>query len=161
MSNFIYCSVVYNNFNVTNDRKIEKLNKRALRLVCNNYTCSYSELLQLTGKYMLYVCRKYHVIEHVYKTLNNLALPIEPHFFERTTTNYNLRDDYKLKQPNFNSTTYGYRSIACQGPILWNKLPYDVKNAADFPSFKIQIRKCSVLSSCECGSCIICLKDNI
>jgi len=60
MSNFIYCSVVYNNLNSTNDRKMEKLNKRALRLVCNNYTCTYTELLESTGKLMLYVYRKFH-----------------------------------------------------------------------------------------------------
>ena len=161
MSNFIYCSAAYNNFNATNDRKIEKLNKRALRLVCNNYTCTYSELLNITGKCMLYVYRKYHIIEHVYKTLNNLALPIEPNFFERQNNDYNLRDDYKLKQPNFKTTTYGYRSISCQGSILWNKLPKNVKNVADFPKFKTSIRKCSMLSVCECGCCIICLKDNI
>ena len=161
MSNFIYCSAAYNNLNSTNDRKIEKLNKRSLRLVCNNYTCSYSELLKLTGKFMLYVYRKFHMIEHVYKTLNNLALPIEPNFFERQTTNYNLRDDNKLKQPNFKTVTYGFRSISCQGPILWNKLPNDVKNVADFSSFKTSIRKCSIFTTCQCGSCIVCLKDNI
>jgi hypothetical protein len=161
MSNFIYCSVAYNNFNATNDRKLEKLNKRALRLVCNNYNCTYSELLSLTGKCMLYVYRKFHIIEHVYKTLNNLALPIEPNFFERLTTNYNLRDDNKLKQPNFNTITYGYRSISCQGPILWNKMPSDVKNVAEFSRFKASIRKCSVFTTCQCGSCIVCLKDNI
>ena len=110
---------------------------------------------------MLYVYRKYHIIEHVYKTLNNLALPIEPNFFERQNNDYNLRDDYKLKQPNFKTTTYGYRSISCQGSILWNKLPKNVKNVADFPKFKTSIRKCSMLSVCECGCCIICFKDNI
>ena len=161
MSNFIYCSAAYNNFNITNDRKIEKINKRALRLVCNDYTCTYNELLKMTGKYMLYVYRKFHVIEHVYKTLNRLALPIEPNFFERLTTNYNLRDDYKLKQPRFNTITYGYRSIACQGPILWNNLPNDIKHVADFQDFKSLIRKCSLLVNCECGSCLLCLKDNV
>jgi len=54
---------------------------------------------------MLYVYRKFHIIEHVYKTLNNLALPIEPNFFERLTTNYNLRDDNNLKQHNFDTIT--------------------------------------------------------
>jgi len=161
MSNFIYCSAAYNNFNATNDRKIEKLNKRALRLVCNDYTCAYSELLARTGKFMLYVYRRFHIIEHVYKTLNSLALPIEPHFFEKVTATYNLCSDNELKLNNFNTITYGFKSVACQGPILWNNLPNHAKNMTDFQSFKTTIRECINLVNCECGSCLICLKDNI
>ena len=35
-SNFVYCSVVYNTFTIGQDKKLEKLNERALRLVCND-----------------------------------------------------------------------------------------------------------------------------
>ena len=99
----------------------------------------------------------------MYKTLNNLALPIEPHFFEKVTATYNLRNDNKLKQSNFNTITYGFKSIACQGPILWNNLPNHAKNTTDFHSFKTTIRKYINLVNYECGSCrpMICLNDNI
>ena len=40
-SNFEYCSIVYNSFSNGQDRKVEELNKRALRLICNDYTSTY------------------------------------------------------------------------------------------------------------------------
>ena len=49
-SNFVYCSVAYHTFSLGHDRKIEKLNERALRLVSNDYESSYNDILIKTGK---------------------------------------------------------------------------------------------------------------
>ena len=57
-SNFVYCAIVYNTFTVGQDRKLEKLNERAICLVCNDYESLYSDLLSETRKRMLYVIRK-------------------------------------------------------------------------------------------------------
>ena len=75
-SNFEYCSTVYNNFVISQDRKMEKLNKRALKLVSNDYTKSYSQLLEDTGKEMLHVSRKVCLSELVYKIIHDMSPPI-------------------------------------------------------------------------------------
>lgn len=66
-SNFSYCTLVYNTFTMGQEKKMEKLNERALKLVCNDYEKPYSELLNVTGKDMLAVSRKICLPELVYK----------------------------------------------------------------------------------------------
>ena len=57
-SNFVYCTVVYNTFTIGQNKKLEKLNERAIRLVCNDCDSRYNHLLERTCKKMLYVTRK-------------------------------------------------------------------------------------------------------
>ena len=81
-SNFVYCSIAYNSYSPSQDRMIEKLNERALRLVCNDYESNYNDLLTKTGKSMLYVMRKNYLAEFVFKVLNNQAPPLDSTFFK-------------------------------------------------------------------------------
>ena len=82
-SNFEYCSIVYNSFSNGQDKKLEKLNERALRLVCNDYMSIYDNILSKTNKRMLYVTRKIKLAELVYKVQHKLAPPINDTFFTR------------------------------------------------------------------------------
>ena len=45
ISNFYYCPLVWMISNAASLKKIENLQKRALRFLCNNYQLSYEELL--------------------------------------------------------------------------------------------------------------------
>ena len=136
---FVYCSIAYNNFSPCQDRKIEKLNERALRLVCNDYESTYNEILIKTGKKMLCVIRRNNLVEFVYKVLNDLAPPIKSSFFDKQISPYNMRDNNKLVQPFFNTIQYGRRSIRYQGPSLWNVLPSHAKCSVSFADFIIVV----------------------
>ena len=160
-SNFVYCSIAYHNFSLGQDRKIEKLNERALRLVCKDYESRYTELLLKTGKKMLYAIRKNNLAEFVYKVLNDLAPPIDRSFFEKQTSPYDMRDNNKLVQPVFNTMQYGKRSIRYQGPLLWNVLPPHVKSSGSFDVFKSVLRRNDYMNTCECGTCILCLRNSL
>ena len=138
---------------------IEKLNERALRLVCNDYESNYNDLLIKTGKKMLYVMRKNYLAEFVFKVLNNQAPPLEDTFFQRQVSPYNMRDDNKLVQPPFNTVQFGKRSIGYQGPSIWNTLPVAVKSSPDMIMFKTELRKSNCLDNCECGNCMSCLRN--
>ena len=54
-SNFVYYSIVYNSFAVGQDKKLEKLNERAKRFVCNDYINSYNNLPKKTRKKECYM----------------------------------------------------------------------------------------------------------
>ena len=54
LSNFNYCPLVYNSMYAKNDNKIETLNKRMLRVVCNDRVSAYSVLLTLVNRPMMY-----------------------------------------------------------------------------------------------------------
>ena len=160
-SNFVYCSIAYNNFSLCQDRKIEKLNERALRLVCNDYESTYNEILIKTVKKMLCVIRRNNLVEFVYKVLSNLAPPIKSSFFDKQISPYNMRDNNKLVQPVFNTMQYGRRSIRYQGPSLWNVLPSHVKCSVSFADFKSTLRSNGYMDICECGTCILCLRNSL
>lgn len=160
-SNFVYCSVAYHNFSIGQDRKFEKLNERALRLVCNDYANTYDDLLIKTNKRMLHVTFKSNLVELVFKVLNNLAPPIPGNFFVKQISPYNMRDNQKLVLPSFNTIQYGKRSIRYQGPSLWNTLPSHTKLSEDIVSFKSSLSKIDCLNKCECGICILCLRNSL
>ena len=160
-SNFVYCRNAYDTFTIGQDRKLEKLNERAIRLVCNDFTSPYQELLDKTGKRMLYVTRKTGLIIFVYKVLHNLAPPVSNTFFKMQDTPYNMRDNHKLIKPVFKTIQYGKRSIAYQGAHLWNMLPSYIKNIDELSEFSNCLRAERHVLTCECGNCILCLRNNL
>ena len=160
-SNFAYCPLVYDNFTFGQNRKIEKLNKRALRIVCNNYDCTYDHLLNKTGKKMLYTIRKFNLVEFVFKVMKNLAPPLDSNFFIKQVSPYNMRDSNKLVLPSFNTIQFGKRSISYQGPSLWNSLPSYVKCHQEFDAFKSALKSSNFLNSCNCTSCVQCKRNSL
>ena len=160
-SNFVYCSIAFNAYTISQHKKIEKLNERALRLVCNDYVSLYGELLNRTGKKMLHEIQRINTVEFVYKVINNLAPPIESTFFSKQVGPYNMRDNNKMILPQYNTVQYGKHSIAYQGSSLWNILPVGMKCLDDLHTFKSALRNSDCLSRCEYGTCMLCLKDNL
>ena len=160
-SNFVYCSLAFNTFSIGQSRKIEKLNKRALRLVCNDYESTYDELLTKTGKRMLHVIHKNNLVDFVFKVIKNLAPPMDSNFFTKQVSPYNMRDSNKLVVPPFNTIQFGKKSIRFQGPSLWNSLPGYIKCYEDHDAFKLTLSKSDFLSDCKCTSCILCLRNTI
>ena len=72
MSNFNYFSLVWMFSNATSLRKIEKLQKRALRFLSNNYQLAYEELLHKANCSTMNVKRLRFLCVEIYKTINNL-----------------------------------------------------------------------------------------
>ena len=54
LSNFNYCPIVWHNCGLLNTRKVEKMNKRALKVVFGDRTSSYKDLLSKSDRPMLY-----------------------------------------------------------------------------------------------------------
>ena len=46
LSNFTYCPLVWHFCGKVNNMKLEKIQERALRIVCNDYTSTYPELIE-------------------------------------------------------------------------------------------------------------------
>ena len=160
-SNFEYCSLVYNSFSIGQDKKLEKLNERALRLLCNDYISTYENILSKTNKRMLYVTRKMKLAEFVFKVQHKKAPPLNDTFFKRQITPYHMRDNMKLMKPVYNTVQFGMKSIAYQGPLVWNSLPVDIKIIDDYHAFHVSLRNCNILNSCQCGNCILCKRNDL
>ncbi len=70
-------------------------------------------------------------------------------------TPYNLRDNYRVEIPPFNTVTYGKRSLRYEGSTLYNKLPESIKLIDNVVGFSNAVRKWTG-PNCSCGECIIC-----
>jgi len=143
LSNFSYCALVYHFCSVKNQRKLEKLQERALRIVFNDYLCEYSQLLDRAKMDSLYVKRCKKIMEHIFKALHHLSPLFAEDFYVLKEMSYQLRNHKTVKIPKFNTVHFGQRSMKYQASKLWNSLPFAMTEIDDLECFKDALRTCS------------------
>ena len=72
-SHFKYCPLVWHFCNASNTKKIEKLQNRALRFVCQDFNSSYEELLENAKCSTLHEKRIQKLMAEVYKAVHQLS----------------------------------------------------------------------------------------
>ena len=154
-SNFSYCSIVWHFCHSDSTLKIEKLNKRALRVVFNDYTASYPDLLRKIKRPPLYIQRLQLMVIEVYKCINGTNPDFMGDLFSRHVKSHNTRSTEPLIQPRAATITYGIKSLKYQGAKLWNALPNNMKCASSLENFKLLIREWDG-PHCSCGYCLQC-----
>ena len=112
LTNFNYCPLVYNSVHAINENKIERLNKRMLRVVCNDRLSTYSELLFKVKRTTMYCNRMKALAKLVFNVLHNLSPPLPRNLFTKQICMCDTRDNYMLVQPCFRTMKHGYKSIA-------------------------------------------------
>ena len=136
-----------------NENKIERLNKRMLRVVCNDRVSTYSELLVQAKRTTMHCNRRKALAELVFNVLHNLSPPLPRNLFTKQICMYDMRYNYMLVQPRFRTMKQGYKSIAYQAK-LWNSLPC-IKVLDNYTSFKLELAKW-VAIECKGGTCFAC-----
>ena len=154
MSNFNYCPLVWMFSNATSLKKIENLQKRALRFLYNNYQLTYEELLDKANSSTMNVKRLRFLCVEICKTIYNLNLSFMKQIFEFRETNRNVRGKYRLNLniPNYNQVTFGKKSLRIFGPKIWNSLPYHIKSSKNLETFKTVIKNWDGVN-CKCMIC--------
>ena len=66
---FNYCCLIWHFCSNANTYKLEKLQKRALKLITLDFKSSYAKLLNKCNERPLYIVRIYKCLEMVYKSL--------------------------------------------------------------------------------------------
>ena len=155
MSNFTYCINVWHFGQQSNAYKLEKLQKRALRVILNDFSSSYPQLLKAAGRSSVYVVGLRIVLTEFYKYLHGISPAFLDEMIIRNNHAYNTRNSQCVLQPKVNTVTFGLNSFRYQGPKLWNDLPNSLKDAASLQEFKTNISKWSG-PKCSCGFCILC-----
>ena len=92
MSNFNYCPLIWMFSNATSLKKIENLQKRALKFLYNNYQLTYKELLDKANSSTMNVRRLHFSYVEIYKTINNLNRSFMKQIFALRETNRNVRE---------------------------------------------------------------------
>ena len=96
LPNFQYCSIVWHFGSKSSALKVGKVNKRALRVVLNDYVSSYPELLLKTGRSSLYVSRIKSIVTEMYKCKNVINPAFVGELFTRHDPPYSLRNGEKF-----------------------------------------------------------------
>ena len=91
MSNFNYCSLVWNFSSAQSLNKIENLQKRALRFLLNDYNSAYEDLLEKSGYINMNLWRQRTLCIEIYKTLNKLNPGYMNDIFKLRNTEKNSR----------------------------------------------------------------------
>ena len=154
MSNFNYCSVVWNFSSAQSLNKIENLQKRTLRFLLNDYDSTYEDLLEKSDYPNMNLRRQRTLCIEIYKTLNILNPGYMNDIFKLRNTDRQTREKYELNLeiPKSNQATFGTRSLRSYDPKVWNALPYHIKTSGNLNSFKAII-KCWDGNHCTCRVC--------
>ena len=152
-SQFSYCPLLWMFCSRKLNRKINFIHERALRLVYNDYTSSFENLLKKDNSVSIHHRNIQRVAIEMYKVKNNLCPEIMKSLFVPQAHSINTRSKSSFLRPRINSVYYGENSIRNFGPIVWDKMiPKCIKESSTLDIFKSQIKKW-VPQNCPCRLC--------
>ena len=152
-SQFSYCPLLWMFCSRKLNRKINFIHERALRLVYNDYTSSFENLLKKDNSVSIHHRNIQRVAIEMYKVRNNLCPEIMKSLFVPQAHSINTRSNSSFLRPRINSVYYGENSIRNFGPIVWDKMiPKCIKESSTLVIFKSQIKKW-VPQNCPCRLC--------
>ena len=119
---WIFCGKTANN-------EINRVHKRALRILLRDYDGSFDELLVENKEKTIDLCNLHMLMIKVYKSLNHQNPSFLWELFARKEINYNLRVKDNLALPKALTMSFGINSISFRGSILWNSTPDVIKSS--------------------------------
>ena len=152
-ANFPYCNTVWHFCSNRGMYMLEKVHKKALRVVLNDYISSYRDLLDKVSKPTLYVARIKAIAIDAYKCCVNENPPYINAMFDSVDKPYNLRGGPLAEQPKVDTTYSGLNTFTYQAAKIWNSLPSHLKEASSLFDFKQRILKWPG-PICQCGCCV-------
>ena len=151
-SQFSYCPLIWMFHSRKLNHKINHIHERALRLVYNDYTSTFENLLLIDGSVSIHHRNIQKVATEMYKAKNNLSPEITQNNFQQNEVSH-LRSDITFLRPTVNTVYNGEGSLRSFGPIVWNNLlPEEYKSAENVENFKNKI-KLWIPENCPCRLC--------
>ena len=141
--------------NKSSNNEINRIHKRALRVLLDDYGSTFEELLQKRGEHTIHTRSLQTLLVEVYKCLTSKNPSFLWDLFERRPTNYNLRIKDLVQLPSAKTVRYRLNSLRFRERILWNTLPDMIKSAKSDRQFKDWTG-----STCCCLVCIYPVRKN-
>ena len=151
-SQFEYCSLLWMCHSRTLNNRINSLHYRALRLIYNEHTLSFKELLKKDGSMTIHHRNVQKLGIEMYKAKNNLSpMLMKEIFTDRNYSGPNLRSqtDYELPRAN---TVKGQETLRFLGPKIWEIIPLSTKESSSLNIFKNKIKNWTP-ENCPCKLC--------
>ena len=151
-SQFSHCPLVWMFCSRKMNTRINRIHERALRLVYNDYTTSFTELLKKDKSISIHHRNIHYVAIEMYKVVNDLCPSFISELFEKnngpTTRKRNM-----FVRAKVNTVYKGDNSLRIYGPKVWDEmLPEKLKECPSLNKFKNMI-KSWVPENCPCRLC--------
>ena len=137
----------------TANKKINKLQERALRFVYNNYDKSFSELLNIDNSFTFHEYSIQVLATEIFKYVNGISCELLQNLFTDKTYYHDIRSKSQLMIPSVHTEMYGKNSLRYFGACLWKIIPTNIKNANSINEFKSKIKKWRP-ENCPCRLCM-------
>ena len=119
ISQFSYCPLIWMFRNRALNNRINKIHKRALRLVYQNKKLSFGELLELDNAVTIHQRDLQVLVTEIFKVKTNLSPKIMKQVFDFQEQYYNLLSETsQFRWENIKTTHYGIQSVKFIGPKL-------------------------------------------
>ena len=133
-----YCQTAWHFCKQSERRKLERLQERTLRTICNCRTDTYEDLLRRAKLPSLYNRRLQEIATLMCKVRNGLVPEYIGKFFNFKTKVYSLRnEDFDI--PRYSTVRYGKHSIRYLGPSLWYRLSPSDRQQPSLDNFRRNI----------------------
>ena len=150
-SQFSYCPLIWMFCSRKMNKKINHIHERALRLVYEDYTTHFEDLLVRDKSVSIHHRNIQKVAIEMFKVKNNLSPDFIKNLFFLANTC--TRSNASFRRPNVNTVYNGELSLRNFGPIVWDTMiPKSLKNITDLKEFKQKICKW-VPKNCICRLC--------
>ena len=154
-SQFAYCPLVWMCHSRKMNTKINSLPHRALRIVYQDQTSTFEELLHKDGSITIHHKNLQLLATELFKVVNGLAPTFMYNVFTSNSNNVSAstRSQSTFYNPvNPKTTNYGIETLRNLGPKIWDMVPNDIKSAISVTIFKSKIKKW-VPIKCPCRLC--------
>ena len=137
-SNFGYCPLVWHFCSCESSQKIEKIQKRCLRLELDDYESDHGNLIKKNGTPTMEIKSLRTLANEIFKTINN----INPSYMKNIFTSKRKAKirPHDIIVRHHNTATYGDKSLTALGPKICNNLPTNIKSLTSITKFKEYIR---------------------
>ena len=132
-SDFNYCPCIWHFCSKKSMRKIEKIQKRCLRIIVDDYESNYDVLLHKSGRYTMVVKRLHTLAIKIFKILNNQNLSVMRELFYLAS--HVTHKKQNLFVQSHKTTAFGDRSLKTLGPQIWNSFPEKIKSVTYLVDF--------------------------
>ena len=144
-----YCPLLWMFHSKALNNKINKLHKRALRLVYKDKSLSFKQMLDKDKSFSIHERNLQKLAIEMYKAKHNLR----PKPFQDLFT---LRErgagDFVI--PKVNTVKRGKETVRYRGPITWDLVPAKIKESKTLSIFREEIKKWKP-EGCLCHLCLI------
>ena len=102
----------------TANNRINQLHKRALRVLQNDYTATFEDLLEKSEEATVHCSNLQKLMIEIYQCTNHIGPAVLTEFFTTKEIIYDLRIKNLLQIPKVKTSSYGQSSLSFRGSIL-------------------------------------------